>query len=50
MPGPQLRGSNPFTGKHTTPPPGRAYPAPTVRQKKRLLHKEKIQVQQPLYG
>ena len=34
MPGPQLRGSNPFTGNHTTPRGRRACPAPTVRQKK----------------
>ena len=34
MPGPQLRGSNPFTGNHTTPPGSSGMPGPYYAAKK----------------
>lgn len=33
MPGPQLRGSNPFTGNHTTPRAGHARPLPCGKKR-----------------
>ena len=38
MPGPQLRGSNPFTGNHTTPPGPSGMPGPyRAAKKERVL-------------